>query len=88
MASVRPSTDLGSIYNDISRFCKESKEPIFITNNGCDELAIMSIELYRQLTAQDELYRLIAEGLDAARNGRVRPYKEAMAEIRKKVASV
>ena len=88
MASVRPSTDLGSIYNDISQFCKENKEPIFITNNGCDELAIMSIEMYRQLTAQDELYRLIDEGLEAARNGRVRPYKKAIADIRKTVASV
>ena len=87
MVSVRPSTDFGSIYNDISQFCKENNEPIFITNNGCDELAIMSIELYRQLTAQDELFSLIGEGLDAARVGHVRPYKEAMADIRTKVAS-
>jgi len=41
------------------------------------------MELYHQMSGQQELYALIDEGLDSAKNGRVRPYKEAMADIRK-----
>ena len=88
MATIRPSTDLRNNYNEISQFCKNTNEPVFITKNGHGDLAVMSMELYKRLAGQDELYRLIDEGMDAARNGRVRSYKEAMADVRKRVADV
>ena len=59
---------------------------MFITKNGHGDLAVMSMELYRRLAGQEELYRLLYEGLEAVKSGRVRPYKEAMADIRRKVA--
>ena len=86
MPSIRPSADLRNNYSEISRICKEHMEPVFITKNGHGDLAVMSIELYNRLVGKHELYQLIDEGIDDARNGRVRPYKEATAELRHELA--
>ncbi len=44
MPTIRPSADLRNKYNEISEFCHEYSEPIFITRNGKGDLAVMSIE--------------------------------------------
>ena len=84
--TIRPSADLRNNYNEISRICKEYNEPVFITKNGHGDLAVMSMELYNQLIGRHELYRFVNEGLEAVKRGRVRPYKEAMADLRKRIA--
>ena len=88
MATIRPSTDLRNNYNDISQFCKNTSEPVFITKNGHGDLAVMSMELYQRLAGREELYRLVDEGMEAAHSNRVRPYREAMADVRKRVADL
>jgi len=65
--------------------CKDQNEPVFITKNGRGDMAVMSIELYNQLAGKLELYKLIDTGLDDAKNGRVRSYKKAMIDLRKKI---
>ena len=44
--SIRSSADLRNNYNEISEFCHENAEPVFITRNGKGDLAVMSMELY------------------------------------------
>jgi len=39
MPNIKSSTDLRNNYNDISTFCHESREPVFITKNGQGDLA-------------------------------------------------
>jgi len=34
MPSIKSSTDLRNNYNEISAFCHENREPVFITKNG------------------------------------------------------
>ena len=84
--TIRPSVDLRNNYNEISRICKENKEPVFITKNGHGDLAVMSMELYNRLVGREELHKLIDEGLEAAKNGRVRPYRDVMSDLRKRIA--
>ena len=50
MPTIKSSTDLRNGYNAISTFCHESREPVFITKNGQGDLAVMSIELYEEIT--------------------------------------
>ena len=83
MPVIRPSADLRNNYNEISSFCREHSEPVFITKNGKGDLAILSIDAYEKLCGKFELYRLLNEGLEAEKAGHVRPFKEALAEIRK-----
>ena len=82
MPSIRSSADLRNGYNEISSFCHQYGEPVFITKNGKGDLAVMSIEAYEKLMGRAELYGLIREGLDDIQSGHVRPFEEAIAEIR------
>ena len=50
MPHIRSSADLRNNYNEISTFCHEHAEPVFITKNGRGDLVVMSIELYDYLT--------------------------------------
>lgn len=83
MPNIRSSADLRNHYNEISTFCHDQAEPVFITKNGRGDLAVMSIEAYEALVSRFELYRLIQEGLDDVAAGRTQPMEEAMDEIRK-----
>jgi PHD/YefM family antitoxin component YafN of YafNO toxin-antitoxin module len=83
MPTIRPSADLRNNYNEISAFCHEYSEPVFITKNGRGDLAVMSIDAYEMLCGKYELYQLLNEGLEAEKAGRVRPIEEALADIRK-----
>ena len=42
------STMLRNKYNEISKKCKTSDEPIFLTKNGEGDLVLMSIEAYEK----------------------------------------
>ena len=46
MPKIRSSADLRNNYNEISTFCHDYAEPVFITKNGKGDLAVMSIETY------------------------------------------
>ena len=82
MPEIRSSAELRNRYNEISTFCHEYAEPVFITKNGKGDLAVMSIEAYEELAGRLELYGLLQEGLDDVARGHTRPLAEAMADIR------
>ncbi|MDD2555687.1 MAG: type II toxin-antitoxin system Phd/YefM family antitoxin [Syntrophaceticus sp.] len=86
MPNIKSSTDLRNNYNEISKFCHESREPIFITKNGKGDLAVMSIETYEMLNGKLELYRLLDEGRTAIKDGRKRPLEDVMGDIRQEIA--
>ena len=85
MPNIRPSADLRNNYNEISAFCHEYSEPVFITKNGKGDLAIMSIEVYEQLSGKLELYHLLEQGLEDERIGKIRPFSSALTDIKKAV---
>ena len=87
MPNIKSSTDLRNNYNEISAFCRESREPVFITKNGQGDLAIMSIETYEELSGKLELYRLLDEGKSAIKSGRKRPLQEAMNDIKRGITN-
>jgi PHD/YefM family antitoxin component YafN of YafNO toxin-antitoxin module len=86
MPNIKSSTDLRNNYNDISTFCHESREPVFITKNGQGDLAVMSIETYEALSGKLELYRLLDEGKAAVKAGKKRPIQEVMKDIKQGIA--
>ncbi len=82
MPEIRSSAELRNRYNEISTFCHEYAEPVFITKNGKGDLAVMSIEKYEDLAGRLELYGLLQDGLDDVAEGRTRPLSEAMTKFR------
>ncbi len=85
MPYIRSSTDLRNNYNEISSFCHETHEPVYITKNGRGDLAVMSIEAYEALSGRLDLYRLLDEGRDAVEAGKKRPLDEVMNDIKKSI---
>ena len=85
MPNIISSTDLRNNYNEISSFCHENREPIFITKNGQGDLAVMSIETFELLNGKLELYRLLDESRAAVKEGRKRPFADAMRDIKQEI---
>ncbi len=83
MPTIRPSSDLRNNYNEISTFCHESSEPVYITKNGKGDLAVLSIETFEKLIGRFELRKLLDEGLDDVKNNRTLSTDEAFDKIRK-----
>ena len=70
MALIRPCADLRNNYNEISRICHETNEPMYITRNGTNDLVVLSDEAYENLTknfeetAEERVDRLLSEKFD------------------------
>jgi len=86
MPKILSSSDLRNHYNDISNFCHQNNEPVFITKNGKEDLAIMSIELFEKLSGKAKLYKLLDEGTAAIKAGNKRSFVDSASEIRVELA--
>lgn len=63
MPVIRPCADLRNNYNEISKICHSTKEPVFITKNGYNDLVILSNEAYEKLT-EENIDKLISKKFD------------------------
>ena len=84
MPNIRSSADLRNQYNEISTFCHDYAEPVFITKNGKGDLAVMSIEAYEELIGRFELYGLLQDGMDDVAVGNTKPLPEAIEQLRRR----
>lgn len=70
MALIRPCADLRNNYNEISRICHETNEPIYITRNGTNDIVILSDEAYEAMakatkeTEEERIDRLVSQHFD------------------------
>jgi prevent-host-death family protein len=69
MPYIRPISDLRNNANEISDYCKSTREPAYITRNGTGDMVIMSMETYEHREAQLELYAKLAEAEAEALSG-------------------
>ena len=44
MPCIRPISDLRNNANEISDFCRQTREPVYITRNGTGDMVVLSIE--------------------------------------------
>lgn len=85
MQQIRPVSDLRNNITDITRVVTQEHDPVILTKNGYGHMVLMSYEEYGCLTAKQELYRLIDEGLEAEKRGETRDFREAMSELREDI---
>jgi len=86
MPAIRKSADLLNNYSEISEFCHNYREPIFITKNGQGDLAVMGIESYEEMNGKLELYQKILIGLSQIKNGETIPEDVMMKKIKQYAA--
>ena len=82
MPAIRNSVDLLQNYSEISEFCHNYGEPVFITKNGHGDLAIMSMQTYDELMSRFELYQAVEIGMRQIENGEVYTEGEMMEKIK------
>ncbi|MBR7927728.1 type II toxin-antitoxin system Phd/YefM family antitoxin [Aerococcaceae bacterium zg-ZUI334] len=85
MPHIKSNTDLRNNYNEISSFCNETSEPIFITKNGRGDLVVMSIDLFNKFMGQYELYQLLEQSEADFSNGRTLTFEASMETLRREL---
>lgn len=85
MELIRPSADLRNHYSDISKTCRETRQPVYITVNGRGDTVLMGMTDYQQMQAELELLRTLADAEEDVRAGRVAPIEETFSDIRSRL---
>ena len=69
---IRPSAAIRQNYNEISKLCRQTQEPIYLTKNGEGDLVVMDIDSFskreKMLKLREELLAVEEDRL-AGRNG-------------------
>lgn len=60
MPSIRPISDLRNSANEISDFCRQTREPVYITRNGTGDMVVMNIDEFERQQALIDLYGKLA----------------------------
>ena len=82
METIRPSADLRNHYSEISKACRESRQPVYITVNGRGDTVLMGLTEYEQMRAELELLRTLSEAEEDVRADRVAPIDDTFNRIR------
>jgi len=82
MERIRPSADLRNHYAEISRLCRESRQPVYLTVNGHGDTVLMGLAEYEQTRAELELLRTLADAEEDVRANRVAPVEDTFRELR------
>ena len=85
---IHPLTDFKRRTSDFMNQMKQTRRPVVLTVNGKAELVVQDAESYQQIL--DRLERLesveaIRAGIKAADEGRVRPARQALAELQEEL---
>ena len=82
MEMIRPSADLRNHYSEISKTCRESRQPVYITVNGRGDTVLLGLTEYEQMRAELELLRTLSEAEEDVRAVRVAPIEDTFGGIR------
>ena len=84
MENIIPSSDLRNRYSEISKMCKETKKPVYITVNGRGDLVLLDIEAYQKLEFELELLAGALRGEQDIKEGRSGSIDEMFERLGKK----
>ncbi len=82
MPAIRPSSDIRNNYQEISKMCKQTKNPVYITVNGKGDTAVIDIDVLDELYARLDLYKKLAEGISDIESGNIKTHEEVFAKFR------
>ena len=85
--NIRPSADLRNKYNEISKQFRETREAVIITVNGRGDTAVLGLQDYKQMKAELELLRTLAEAEDDVKSGRVGSMQESLDRLRESLVN-
>ena len=80
---IIPMRDLKNTV-EVERRCAEENGPVFVTKNGYGRLVVMDIDYYERTMRKMYEAKLVNEGLEDVKAGRVVDGETAVNEIRSK----
>ena len=82
MEMIRPSADLRNHYSELSKACRENRQPVYITVNGHGDTVLLGLAEYEQMRAELELLRTLSEAEEDVRAVRVALIEDTFGGIR------
>ncbi len=82
MPTIRSSTALRNDYTKISRHCRETGEPVYVTVNGEGDLAVMNIDAFEKRERMLEIREKLLEAqIQIASGVPLLDFDEVMQEV-------
>ena len=88
MPNIKSSTDLRNNYNEISSYCRETGEPVYITKNGRGDLAVMNMDSFNKLMDRYELYPLLEQSEFDFANDNTIDFNKSIEKLRAELKDV
>ena len=85
MPSIRPISDLRNSANEISDFCHQTREPVYITRNGSGDMVVISMEEYERQQALIDLYGKLAVAEEEIASGAEGRSEEHTSELQSRI---
>lgn len=82
--NIRPATDIRHNYNEIAELCFKTSEPVFLTQNGRDDLVIMSRKSYEEKIILTDVYSKLNAAEDEITQEKTHNAKNKLDELRAK----
>jgi prevent-host-death family protein len=82
---IRSVSELKRDTKKIFRHLHETGRPLVVTVKGRPDVVLLDAAVYEKRLAEINLTRLLSEAEADVREGRVRPAREAMKDIRRRV---
>lgn len=67
---IKPSAAIRKNYNEISKLCKQTGEPVFLTKNGEGDLVVMDIETFVRRESMLKLRESLINAEEERLNGK------------------
>lgn len=82
---IRPITYLKNQAADVLKQVNETQRPMIITQNGEPKAVLQDPVSYENMRNAIGLMKLISQGEDDVKQGKVKPQKDAFADLEKRV---
>lgn len=83
MDKISPS-ELSDNYCELSRLCKDTGKPVYITVDGKVDTALISATALNELYARIDLFEKLSLGLKDITNGNTKTHEEVFAKFGKR----
>ena len=81
---IKASASIRNNYNDISKICKESGEPVYLTKNGEGDLVVMDIAAFerraKELKLAEDLFNIRTARLNGSKGYSVAEARNLLSE--------
>ena len=85
---IKPISYLKAHASEIAKDAKENGKTFIITQNGKAALALMDIKEYQKLQEKLALQKIIAMSKEKVRKGKVKPLKDVINDLDKKITGL